>query len=338
MRAINILFTTISIALLLPSAHGQIDTLRFANGDEIHGEIKAMDKGVLSIETDYSDDDFQVEWENIQYISTANVFLISLSDGRRLNGTVQSQVDSLLLLTAIGGQEVVSFDEVVFLSKVEQGFVNRFQANIDLSASLTKANNLRQFGIRSGMGYQAERWAISGSFNNIFSEQEDADRTERSDANVTFRQLLTRGFFFFPEATYLSNTEQRLDLRFTALLGLGKYIFRTNRLFWNVTAGIANTTEKYSDETPDNNSYETFFGTNINIFDMGDLSLQAKGTAYPSLTERDRLRVDAQLDVKYDLPLDFYIKVGTTYNFDSQPAESGSKDDYVIQTGFGWEF
>ncbi|MEM9327449.1 MAG: DUF481 domain-containing protein, partial [Bacteroidota bacterium] len=161
-------------------------------------------------------------------------------------------------------------------------------------------NSLRQLAVRSGLGYQAEKWAISGSYNNLFSEQDESDRTQRTDANLSFKQLLTMGFFFYPEATYLSNNEQELDLRFTALLGFGKYVFRTNKLFWNFTAGIANTTEQYSDETPSNNSYESFIGTNLNLFDIGDLSLQGKGTVFPSLTERDRLRVDAQLDLKYD--------------------------------------
>lgn len=29
------------------------------------GEIKSMNKGVLVIETDYSDSDFKIEWEKI---------------------------------------------------------------------------------------------------------------------------------------------------------------------------------------------------------------------------------------------------------------------------------
>jgi hypothetical protein len=43
------------------------------------------------------------------------------------------------------------------------------------------------------------------------------------------------------------------------------------------------------------------------------------------------------LDIKYDLPLDFYIRNGLSLNFDNQPAVLGNELDYVWNLGFGWE-
>ena len=60
--------------------------------------------------------------------------------------------------------------------------------------------------------------------------------------------------------------------------------------------------------------------------------------AYPSITVANRWRVDWTLDFKYDLPLDFYIKLGGSLNFDNHPSDGSSKTDYVIQSGFGWEW
>ncbi|MEM9328848.1 MAG: hypothetical protein AAGA85_24500, partial [Bacteroidota bacterium] len=136
------------------SALAQVDTVRFANGNEIYGEIKSMDQGVLEMEADYSDSDFKIEWGHIKNIHTANAFLISLSNGRRINGTFRSLPGDSLEIDAIGGIIEVDAAEVVFLSKVEEGFNNRFNANIDLSSSFTKANSLRQLAVRSGLGYQ----------------------------------------------------------------------------------------------------------------------------------------------------------------------------------------
>ena len=58
---------------------------------------------------------------------------------------------------------------------------------------------------------------------------------------------------------------------------------------------------------------------------------------YPSITERGRVRLDFKIDLKYDLPQDFYIKFGYTHNFDNQPAEGASKHDYVLNATFGWD-
>jgi hypothetical protein len=41
---------------------------------------------------------------------------------------------------------------------------------------------------------------------------------------------------------------------------------------------------------------------------------------------------------KYDIPWDFYVKLGITVNYDNQPAIEGTQYDYILKTGFGWEF
>lgn len=60
--------------------------------------------------------------------------------------------------------------------------------------------------------------------------------------------------------------------------------------------------------------------------------------AYPGITAKERFKSDFTLDTKYDLPYDFYIKIGLTINYDNRPAEGASELDYVFQTGFGWEW
>ena len=74
------------------------------------------------------------------------------------------------------------------------------------------------------------------------------------------------------------------------------------------------------------------------MFDIGDLSLLTKAMAYPSITEAGRWRADFNFDMNYDLPLDFYIKLGFSLNYDNRPVEGASETDYVLHTGFGWEW
>jgi len=42
--------------------------------------------------------------------------------------------------------------------------------------------------------------------------------------------------------------------------------------------------------------------------------------------------------MKYDLPLDLYIRLGYSLNFDNKPVEGTNNVDYVFTTGFGWEW
>ncbi|HCY80319.1 MAG TPA: hypothetical protein DHV22_01275, partial [Xanthomarina gelatinilytica] len=40
----------------------QNDSIVLKNKDKIVGEIKSLDKGVLTVKTDYSDSDFKITW------------------------------------------------------------------------------------------------------------------------------------------------------------------------------------------------------------------------------------------------------------------------------------
>lgn len=83
---------------------------------------------------------------------------------------------------------------------------------------------------------------------------------------------------------------------------------------------------------------ESYLGTEVNLYDIGDLDLMSRLVLYPSITEKGRVRSDFKFDAKYDLPLDLYVKAGFSLNYDNQAVEGASKSDYVLQTGIGWEF
>ena len=174
-------------------------------------------------------------------------------------------------------------------------------------------------------------------YDDVFSTQDDVDPISRVEAAATFKYLLPHDWYTLTSITFLSNTEQKLDLRTNTKLGMGNYVIHTNRKYWGFNAGFSFNNEQFSTESQANQSIEGFLGTELNFYDVGDLSLSTSATAYPSLTDNDRWRIDYKFDFKYDLPLDFYIKTGFSLNYDNRPVEGASETDYVLQTSFGWE-
>ena len=75
----------------------------------------------------------------------------------------------------------------------------------------------------------------------------------------------------------------------------------------------------------------------LNQFDIEDFSLLTNAYFYPSITERGRIRLDFKIELKYDLPLDFYIKLGYTHNYDNQPVTGVSENIFKLDTTIGWE-
>jgi hypothetical protein len=136
----------------------------------------------------------------------------------------------------------------------------------------------------------------------------------------------------------LQSDEQKLKLRSITKLGIGNYILRTNAVYLSASIGGAWNNENFTDAAePSKNSSEGFAGIELNMYNIGDLSLLSNIIVYPSISERGRVRSDFKFDLKYDFPLDIYVKLGYTFNYDNKPVEGASETDYIFQTTVGWE-
>ena len=348
-----LMFAVSSISVL-----AQNDSLILNNGNVIVGEIKGMNKGVLQIETDYSDADFTIELDGIKEMYSNSRFLFTTSDGSRYTGSFKTANDSTIIIVDDDkGEITVHLNDIVYLNSLDQGFLSRLYANIDVGYSLAKANNQQQLNVNFRMGYLADLWSLDGYYNSLFSTQTDVADIRRNDGGVEYKYFLPHDWYLNAELSFLSNTEQNLDLRTTGKIGAGNYVIHTNAAYWGFGAGVAYNNERFGTVTegdstyqPDGRqSYEGYIGTELNMYDVGDLNLFTKLTAYPSFTESGRWRADFRFDAKYDdfLLEDFYIRAGFTLNYDNQPAgfdpdnpalTQNQRVDYVFTTGFGWEW
>jgi hypothetical protein len=321
------------------ASYAQKDSLILSNGNVIVGEIKSLDKGVVTIETGYSKSDFTIEWTGIKEIYSATSFLITLKNGDRINGTFRSADGGkkIIITSTEGKQTETTRDDIVYLKGIKSNFWSRAHANVDLGLSITKANNLKQYNMRSTVGYVADKWLTEIFYDDLRTNQDSVAETKRTESGASFTYFLPRDWYAIAALNTLANTEQSLKLRFTTKVGAGKYIIHTNKSYLGVGAGVAYNNETFTNETPKRSSWEGYLGSEVNLFDIGDFSLFSNLYVYPSFTESGRWRADFKFDTKYELPLDLYIKFGITYNYDSKPAQAGKESDYVYVFAVGWE-
>ncbi|EGV43242.1 DUF481 domain-containing protein [Bizionia argentinensis JUB59] len=319
----------------------QNDTLILKNNDKIIGEIKSMDRGVVTVKTSYSDSNFKITWIDIKSIRSKQTFLLNLTNGKRINSTLNTNFgeDGQVTFIENDTEITVPIKNIVFIKPIKNDFMSRINASISLGFNITKSNNLKQFSVNSNLSYTAYKWLLNGSYNSVRSNQNDVDETQRTDASLAFNYFMKNDWFYSSEANFLSNDEQKLKLRSTVKTGFGKYFIHTNKLYFGGGVGVAYNSEQFSDDlNTQRNSMEAYANLSLNMFDFNDFSMNTGLTFYPSLTESSRYRADYKLNLKYDLPLDFFIKLGLTYNYDSKPVEGASVSDYVFQSTFGWEF
>lgn len=327
------------VLVVCQTSFSQKDTLVATNGNILIGEIKSMNKGVLKMKTSFSDSDFAIEWSEVKRLVTTTEYLISTTNGERYNGSLQSTAtEALLILKENDTLATTHLKYIVYLKSVKSSFWDKLSASLSLGYNFTKSNNFKQFSIRNTLGYQATKWSLNSSYNNIASSRDDVNSINRIDAALTYNYFLKNDWFPLAEINWLSNTEQNLQLRTVSKLGIGKFVFRDNQKYLGLQTGISYNNENYSGSDENSlNSAEAFLGAELNLYDVGDLNLLTKTIAYPSLTESGRWRFDAAIDLQYDLPLDFFIKAGLTVNYDNQSIASTGPYDYIVQTTFGWK-
>jgi hypothetical protein len=328
--------------LLCVNIYAQSDTLYSATGDVLAGEIKSLNRNVLTFDTDYADSDFKIEWKSVNGLISKTHVIVYTKDGGRYIGyfSIDNIDERSVKLTGADVEKSLSLDEIVEIETLSSGFWDRINISIDAGYSFTSANNLSQLSITGRVNYDAEKWRLGAGFNNVATNQDGVDATTRNEANLDFTRDIYGNAFGFLGMEFLENSEQMLDLRTTSKLGFGYYVIRNNRLFLQGSAGLANANEKFGGPDPKTeNSFEGLGTIEFDAFDIGDFSFRAKVSAYPSFSNKGRVRVNSDISMKWDLPLDFYIKASFIHNYDNKPlVENVANSDYVFQTSIGWEW
>jgi len=281
-----------------------------------------------------------IEWDKVTEVYSDRMFIVNTDEGERYYGKIRTDVNnkSMVIVTEDTTKHFVKISDIVYLTQVDKNFISRLSASIDIGFSLAKSNNLTQLYINTLLGYLTESWSTNITYNGLLSTQTDVDPTTRNEGALTFRYFLPDDWFAIGSYSLLQNDEQKLKLRSIVQAGIGNYIIRTNSLYLSTAVGAAWNNENYTEpDIPSRNSAEGVAAIELNIYNIGDLSLLTSLAVYPSFTDKGRIRSDFYFDLKYDLPLDIYFKLGYTLNYDNQPVEGASDIDYLFQTSVGWE-
>lgn len=325
--------------LFFMTTFAQKDTIIFKNKDIIVGELKEMSSNILIVKTPYSDSDFKITFDKVASLNLEHRYTAALSNGQRVYGHIKTTPpENTITITQEDKTTVmVQLNQIVSLRKVHDGFWNHFKGSFDFGYVITKSNNSQQLNFAGSLNYISEKWIHRAQYNQLYTTQDDIEDIKRIDWSLDSKRYLKNNWFISSNFSFLSNTSQELEGRFTPSIGIGNYLVRNNKLFFLAGTGLTYNIENYTNSDDNKTSSEIQIITQLNMFNFKNINLFVSAIGYPSLSEKGRFRADYNFKIKYDLPFDFYIKTELQANFDNQPVSSGVKNDYVFSTGFGWE-
>lgn len=108
--------------LITPITLAQLDTIVVSNGDMLVGDMKSMSRGVVTVETIYSDSDFKIEWGKVTKVNSKGAFIVSLESGERMITTIRTRPsDSSTVVLIKDGKEIdVAIADIVFIKGVDE--------------------------------------------------------------------------------------------------------------------------------------------------------------------------------------------------------------------------
>lgn len=314
------------------------DSIQTNAGDIITGKIQSMNKAILVVETDYSDEDFKLEWEEVRKLRTGAKYRMQDRDGEIFTGKIyfnRHESDSLSIIkeNTTLRKEVNSIMEI---TELDEKFIDKLRLGINLGYSYTKASGSQQISVRSNAGYVTDKWAFRASVNS-FDTRIGEVVTSRSDANMNFQYTLANNWFVIGNLDLFNSEEQQIQLRTTGAAGMGNYLIRNYNMIFLLYTGAAFNNEVFTNtEGEDFQSYEAFIAGQYDLFGDGDLDVLTNFVLYPSITNSGRFRASYSMDLLWDLIYDFEAKLGFSLNYDSKPPNNSAKSDYVVSLTIGW--
>lgn len=347
----GLLFIALALHWLLAATAlaQKTDELTLVNGNNITGEIKELDRGMLRLSTD-SLAIVYIEWLDIASIESEKNFTVRTASGVMAFGTLSTSEDQQDIGVSYAGRTVnLKKIAVVEITRVKDTFWSRIDGSVSFGFSFKKANDDLQLNLSADSTYHGLRHDFNASLSALVSSQNESTGSERYTASISDLYSIRPKWFSLSQVQLEQNTELDLKMRMILQGGAAYRFLNTYRTRFASAAGLALNDERYfTAGKADRVSLEMFAAVGYEYFKFNTpkTDLSTYFTVYPSLTERGRIRTNLNTDISWEIIKDLSWVISLYLSTDNQPpeadAEEGTEEasgtDYGITTSLKWTF
>jgi hypothetical protein len=316
------------------------DLVILKNGNHITGEVKSLEFGKLR----YSTDDMStinIQWDKIAGVESKAQFEVELDDTRTFFGSLGiSEQEGMLVIVGATWTEEIPMQEVVQITPIEKGFMDRFNGSISFGVNYAKANQLFRLNLAGDSYYRGPKYGGSVQLNAVNTLQQDQETAKKNDLTFNGNRFYAHRWDLAAVLGFEQNSELGLDLRLQLGGGFTRDLILTNANNLRAGAAVMINREWPSGGEPSNN-LEGLLGTTYRMFryDDPERDVTTSLMIYPGLTQWGRIRINFEARARLELFKDFFIDLTFYDNFDNQPATEGAaKNDLGVTFGIGWSY
>lgn len=335
----------ISILIILSwqvELHAQArDTLYLFNGQVFIGSIKGANLGVITF--DEMDLKYiKIRMYKIKRINTARPFKIETLDKHFYYGYLKpSRFDNWVKIISEDNDTLeMKITGIGVLLALENKFLTRLNGNLSAGFSFTKANEEGQVNFSTNLFYPMKRFGHQLSLSTIGSIDSSKYSRDKEDGSLFSIYTITPSWFIAGSFIYQRNLELSLARRYQEMIGGGNKL--VSKKDWQIlaTSGISFNQEKSTTGIASAVLLEVPIIIKVNYFKYHQPNIQISSTtsAFYSLSQKDRVRFDANIYFSWELARRFYLTVSPYANYDSKPQEGNSNFDYGSAISISFQF
>lgn len=316
------------------------DVVYLANGDRVTGEIKTLDYASLKIETSNMGT-ISIEWPAVLKVTSPQSFTIEDRHGGKYTGSFgETGNNQLSIALAEGDRVALPLADVVRVSPIEAGFLNRINGSLAVGLNYTNSSDTGVASLNFTANYRSPNIesTLKLSMNTTKTDEGTSDRDQI--ANST-RFLRPRKQYWNVLSSIDRNEELGIDARIQLGAGYGRHLVQSAHTALDGTLGLSFNNEWSTGQEGSNQSLEGVINAEWHVFRFSDpeTSLVSTLSVFPSLTESKRWRSQFDITLSRDFFKDFTLDLTYFNSYDSNPpdAEAGHKD-YGIVTSLSYKF
>ena len=320
------------------------DTVYLINGDRITGEVKRYESGLLVLKTE-GISTINIEYDKIQTFFSTKYFEIVKKTGLSYFGFITKSEREQSINICIGKDTITEpIKDIVEITRIKDRFWKKFSGSVDLGLSYYKSTNNLQYYLNGELKYRARKDLVSFGVDLLLSNQKISDSliiSRKNDIGLDYSHFFQGRWWSGISSKWQQNTELDLDYRLQLGFGAGYDIVRTNPVRFYALGGVFVNREKPADSVSSSTNFEGLMSFKVTWLQYRHpkIDISSNFDAYPSITIRNRYRLEYNLSVKYEIFKDFYIGLTFYDNYDSKPSGGGpALNDWSVVFTIGYSF
>jgi hypothetical protein len=316
------------------------DVILLHNGDKITCEVKELRSGKLRVKTDDMGTIY-IEWDKIASVSTAEKYEVELQFGAIYYGVIGPSQDPRKLSVISDSLTYDVFRRfVVHITPIKDTFIDRIDGSINFGVDYTKASDVLRYNANGDATHRSLSNQVEVKFNSMLTKQQDITSSNKNDITLYYTRILGNRWAWGLVGALEQNTELNLDLRSTLGGGAGHTIYQSISMEWHIYTGLNGTRElvrereaQFNLELPIRTRFDMF------VYNNPKTDIKTILSVFPSITTKDRYRIELDSKLKYELFVDFNLTFNVYASYDSKPPNATSaKNDYGVTLSFGYTF